>query len=196
MASLKETAELAWLQVFPLANDETPITKEQFISDAKTQYSWEVWRLSKEEKAQEGVFNIPSSLMTEVSLDVKDNKIDISELNVLRSLTNDKWLINIGGLTSKCKYIASNVNNAQLLEDDDSLPDDSKTYLVVGNSIQFPHGTFKNPESIIYANNGLSLDAEEVQIDDSLAAIIRTKLIDIYQRKEPVDNTNNSNANK
>lgn len=196
MASLREIANLAWEQVFPMPNDETSISKESFITTAKGQYAWEMWRLSKEEKAQEGFFNVPSGLLTEVILAVKDNKIDITDLPVLRALTNDKWLVNIGGLTSKCKYIASNVNNAQLLEGDDSLPDDSKTYLVVGNSIQFPQGTFKNPESIIYANDGLGINDEETFVDDAIAAIIRTKLLDIYQRKEPVDNTNNSNANK
>jgi hypothetical protein len=196
MANLREIANLAWEQIFPMPNDETPISKESFITTAKGQYAWEMWRLSKEEKAQEGVFNIPSGLLTEVILDVKDNKIDITNLPVLRSLTNDKWIANIGGLTSKCKYIASNVNNTQLLEDDDSLPDDSKTYLVIGNSIQFPHGTFKNPESIIYANDGLGINDEETFVDDAIGAIIRTKLIDIYQKKEQTDTTNNSNPDK
>lgn len=194
MASLKEIAELAWQAVFPTPNDETAVPKENFITDAKNQYAWEIWRLSKEERREEGVFNIPSSLLTHTELPVKDNVVDISGLPVLRSLSNDTWLVNIGGLLSKCKYVASNVNNTQLLEDDDSMGDDVKTYLVVGNEILFPQGTYTNPVKITYANNGIGLDDEEAECDDVLGAIIRTKLIDIYSRKGQVDTSNNSNG--
>lgn len=195
MPSLQSIAEVAWRQVFPNPGDETDITKEEFIETARGQYAWEVWRIAKEEKRSEGLYNVPSNLMTSTSLDVKDNKIDLTGLNILRALPNDTWLVNVGGLVTKCKYIASTINTTQLLEDDDSLPEDSKTYLVVGNEIVFPKGVYSTPIPIIFANNGLSLNEEEVEVDDAIGAIIRTKLIDIYSKKGAKDETNNNNAN-
>lgn len=193
MAFLKEIAQLAHEQIFPRGNDEPAISLEQFITTAKAQYAWEIWRMSKEEKRDEGVYNIPSILLTPATLNVNEGVADISKLNPLRSLTNDKWIVNMGGISS-CKYVATNVNNAQLLDDDDSLGDDVKTYYVVGNEIYFPKGIFKNPVPLIYANDGLSLDENEHFIDDVVAAVLRTKLIDIYKIKGEEDLTNNSNS--
>lgn len=194
MASLKEIAQLAHEQIFSRSNDEAAISLEQFITTAKTQYAWEIWRMSKEEKRDEGVYNIPSVLLTPTTLKVDESGIaDISNLNPLRSLTNDKWIVNMGGVLS-CKYIASNINNMQLLDDDDSLGEDAKRYYVTANQIRFPDGVFKNPVEMIYANDGLSLDEKEYFIDDVIAAVLRTKLIDIYKNKGEEDLTNNSNS--
>lgn len=194
--TLREAAELAWRQIFPNPGDETAITKEEFIQTALLQYSWEVWRNAKEDKRSEGFYNVPSNLMSSTTLDIKENKVDLSGLNILRALPNDTWLINVGGFLSKCKYIASTINTTQLLEDDDSLPDDARTYLVVGNEIIFPKGAHSNQIPLIYANNGLGIDSDEVEIDEMLGAIIRTKLIDIYGRKGAEDETNNSNSSE
>ena len=193
--TLQAVAEIAWKQIFPNPGDETAITKEEFIETALLQYSWEVWRNAKEDKRSEGFYNVPSNLMSNKSLKVVDNKVDLTGLNILRALPNDTWLIKVGGFLSKCNYIASTINTTQLLQDDDSLPDDARTYLVVGNEILFPKGVHTNPIPVIYANNGIGTDAEEVEVDDMLGAIVRTKLIDIYGRKGTEDETNNNNAN-
>lgn len=100
------------------------------------------------------------------------------------------------GLFSSCKYIATNVNHAQLLDDDDSMGENIRTYLVIGNEIKFPQGVHKTPIDVIYANDGLSLNEDDVFIDDAIGAIIRTKLIDIYKSHGEEDLTNNSNSKK
>ena len=196
MPSLQSIAEVAWRQIFPNPGDETAITKEEFIETARGQYAWEIWRIAKEDKRSEGFFNVPSNLMSNAHLDVVDNKVDLTGLNILRALPNDTWLINVGGFLSKCKYIASTINTTQLLQDDDSLPDDARTYLVVGNEILFPKGVHSNPLPLIYANNGMGLDENEVEVEDYIGAIVRTKLIDIYGRKGVEDETNNNNASE
>ena len=117
-------------------------------------------------------------------------------LNILRSLPNDNWLANIGGLTSECKYVATTVNRAQLLDDDDSLDDNVRTYLIVGDTVKFPRGTHVDPLPIIYANNGAGIDEDETDVDDVLGAIVRSKLIDIYSKKGVEDTSNNSNSNE
>lgn len=139
---------------------------------------------------------IPSNLLSTKKIEVKDNIADISKLNVFRGLPNDLWLQNIGGIGSKCKYVKSSVNNAQLLSDDDSLPDNYRTYYPVGNTIVFPQGVHENPVPITFANMGENLDGE-IEVDDTLAAIVRSRLIDIYLGKEGrEDVTNNSNSNE
>lgn len=195
MSSLRSVCELAWLQLFPKPGDEDAISKEEFIETGKGQYAWEMWRIAKEEKRSEGGYNIPSNLLTPVSLPVVENKIDISGLDILRSMPNDTWLVNVGGLISKCKYYATNINNAMLLEGDDSMDDDQKPYLVIGKEIVFPEGTHSGEVPIIYANDGMGLDENEIEIDDAIGAIIRTKLIDIYVGKVGAeDTTNNTNS--
>ena len=191
--NLREVAEVCWRQLFPEGADKPPITKAEFISTSKMMYADEVWRLSKNERNQEGVFNVPSVLLSQTELTVEDNMVDISELSILRSLSNDSWLQNIGGIQCKCKYVKSNVNQSQLLCDDDGLPNDSKTYFVVGNKILFPRGTHKDKLPIIYANKGLEVDGK-LEIDDALASSIRTRLIDLYGGKTgKEDVTENSN---
>ena len=183
MSSLRSICELAWRQVFPNPGDEAAITKEEFIETGKLQYAWEIWRASKEESRSEGFYDIPSVLFTEITLSVKDKEASLKGLNILRSLPNDKWLANIGGLTSECKYVATTVNRAQLLDDDDSLDDNVRTYLIVGDTVKFPRGTHVDPLPIIYANNGAGIDEDETDVDDVLGAIVRSKLIDIYSKK-------------
>lgn len=193
--NILEIAELAWRQLFPAGADSPPITKAEFIATAKTEYAGQMWVLSKNEKNQEGVFNVPSVLLSEVELPVKDNTVDITGLDVLRSLSNDSWLQNIGGLTCRCKYVKSNVNQRQLFCDDDSLPNDAKIYLVVGNKIWFPRGTHASKLPIIYANKGLQVE-DRLEIDDAIGANIRTRLIEIYGGKTGnEDVTNNANSN-
>lgn len=84
---------------------------------------------------------------------------------------------------------------SQLLCGDDSKPDEARTYYPLGKQIVFPLGVHKNPLPIIYANRGDELD-DDIEIDDGIAAIVRTRLIDIYGGKTGTEDvTNNTNSN-
>jgi len=193
MSDLFSISELAHRQLFPAGEGAPIITLEEFIASAKLIYAQEVWILSKNEKNQEGVFNVPSILLSEAELDVKDNMIDISDLEVLRSLSNDSWLQNIGGMMCKCKYIKSNINQRQILCDDDSIPDDARLYFIVGNRIYLPRGAHAKKLFITYANRGLQVD-DRLEIDDAIGSVIRTRLLELYAGKVgKEDVTNNEN---
>ncbi len=192
MANLLSICEIAWLQLYPTATDEAPITKEEFIETGFVEYAYQFLLWYWKEKGTEGVFNVPGNLSSEHELDVVDNEIDLSGLDIMSKLPNDLWLQNIGGLTTDCNYVKSNINQTQLLKDDDSLPQDYKTYLIVGKKIKFPLGTHKTPISIIVANSGKEIDGE-VEVDDAIGAIVRTRLIEIYGGKIGLqDKTNNT----
>lgn len=194
MANLLSICETAWLQLYPTATDEAPITKEEFIETGLGEYAYQFLLWYWKEKGTEGVFNIPGNLSSEHEFDVIDNEIDISGLDIMSRLPNDLWLQNIGGLTTDCNYVKSNINQTQLLKEDDSLPDDYKTYLIVGKKIKFPQGTHKTPISIIVANSGKEIDGD-IEIDDAIGAIVRTRLIEIYGNRIGLqDKTNNSSG--
>lgn len=196
MVSIQETAELCWLQLNPTPGDETANTKEEFIATAKSTFAYNQLLLAWKEKRDEGSFQVPSYLSTEtIPLDVVNNEIDISGFDIMRSLPQEVWLQNIGGINCNCVYIKSTINQSQLLCDDDSLGD-NKTYFVIGDKIRFPKGTHSNKLPIIYANNGMQLDGLTM-IDDAMASIVRDKLFEIYGGKvAPVDPTNNTNPNQ
>lgn len=196
MANLKETAELSWRQLYPNPNDETAISLEEFIATAKSEYAYEMWLKARNDKREEGSYDVPSNILVEKELDVKDGIMDISDLQILRSIPEEKWLQNIGGLNCECKYIKSDVNKTALLCDDDSLPDAARTYYVVGNKIKFPQGAHDSKLSIIYASSGEDID-DNISIDDAIAGIIRTRLIEIYGGKTgKEDVTNNTNSSE
>lgn len=195
MATLQETCELAWRQCFPNPSDETSITKEEFIATGRREFAYQSLLFAWKEKSDEGYFDVPSYLSTEVELPVVNDEIDISSLKILRSLPQEIWVQNIGGLGCHCKYIKSTVNMTALLCEDDSRDDAAKTYYFLGKKIRFPQGVHKTPLTIIYANSGDGVDGT-TEIDDAIAGIIRTRLLDIYLGKTPPeDTTNNSNAN-
>jgi hypothetical protein len=188
---LNVISELAWRQLFPNPSDETRIKREEFVESAKALYALEMWKQSRDMKLLEGFFNIPSYLTTEKELDVVNDEIDISKLKVLRSLSDDAWLQNVGGFNCECHYIKSNMNHTQLLCDDDSLS--GRTYLVVGDKIKFPQGTHKDKLPIVYANNGSDLG--DIEIEDAMAGLVRIRLVELYAGKiGQEDKTNNSNS--
>lgn len=194
MASLKETAELAWRQLFPNPGDETALEVEEFIATAKSEYAYQMQLEYWAQKQREGEAVMPSHLITEVELPVKENRMDISKLNIFRNFFADVWLVNVGGIGCGCLYIKSDANMSQLLCGDDSKPDEARTYYPQGKEIIFPRGVHKNPLPIIYANRGDELD-DDIEIDDGIAAIVRTRLIDIYGGKTGTEDvTNNTNS--
>ena len=193
---LKSISEVAWRQVFPNPSDEAAVQLEEFIETAKGEYAYQMLLMYWKEKREDGSFNIPSNLLTTVKKEVVDGVADISDLEVFRGIPNDFWLQNVGGIGSKCQYIKTNVNHAQVLSDDDSLPENVKRYYPAGKEICFPDGVHENPVPITYANMGENVDGS-IEIDDTIAAIVRSRLIEIYLGKEnKEDVTNNSNSNE
>lgn len=197
MANLLEIAELAWSQVFPHPTDEAAITKEEFISTAKTQYPLQMWVQARNEKNEEGVYNVPPNILVQSDpLPVVDNAIDISKLSVMYGLPNQVWLQNIGGLTCKCDYVKSTINTSQIMCDtDDGLGNGVKTYFVLGKKIMFPKGTHADKLTIIYASNGIENDGL-YEVDDVVGALIQQQLILIYTNKiGKEDKSNDGNPN-
>ncbi len=192
MANLLEIAELVWRRVHPNPSDEVSNEKDEFIAVAKSEYAYQVWRKAKEEKREEGMFDIPSYLLSRDEIIVANNVADISHLEPLKSL--EDWVQNIGGLVCDCKYVKSTINMTQLMCDDDSIGND-KTFIIIDKAIEFPKGTHADKLPIIYANNGKALNAKEIEIDDALGAIIRKELLQFYGQKVEEDVTNNTNSN-
>lgn len=194
MANLLEIADLAWSQLYPKGSEETAVTKEEFIATAKTEFAYQALLMAWKEKRDEGYFNVPSYLSTEVEIAVEKNVMDISGIKILKSLPQEVWLQNIGGLDCNCKYVKSTVNLSQLLCGDDSMGDNVRTYVVVGKKIKFPQGVHKTPLTLIYANSGQDVDGR-IEIDDAIGGIVRSRLIEIYGGKTgQEDETNNENS--
>lgn len=192
MANLLEIANLSWEKQFPLATDEVAISRESFIATAKLEYAYAFLLWYWRENATEGAFNMPGNLSIESEpLPVVDNEVDISSLDIMSRLPNDKWLGKIGKLTDECVYVKSNINQTQLLKDDDSLPSEYYPYVILGKKIIFPKGTHSKEITIIYAGSGKELD-ENIEVDDAIGAQVRNRLDEIYfQRVGIVDKNNN-----
>ena len=196
MASLKEISELVWRQI-GTANDEARITLEEVDAAAILEYAWQMLQMAWKNKRDEGEYIVPSYLLREGELIVKDNKADISKLGILKGLPSEMWLQNIGGIGCGCNYVKTTLNMAQLMCEDDSLDDDTKTYYVIGEEINFPKGTHKDTLPIIYANDGSDLNSEDISIDESVGNLVRQALLASYLGKTtPKDVTNNSNPNE
>lgn len=194
MADLRSVCELAWRQLFPNPGDETAISKEEFIATGKTEYSYQMWLKSKAEKREEGTFEVPSFLLTEITKEVVDNEMDLTDLKILRSLDrDDQWLVNVGGMDCGCMYVKTTANMAQILCDEDSLGS-ARRFYVLKKKIKFPDGTHKKSLPIIYASNGENTD-DNIEVDDAIAGVVRRALIDIYGGKTgKEDETNDSNS--
>lgn len=196
MSSLKEIAELVQRQV-STANDESKLTVEEVEASAILEYAWQTLQMAWKEKRENGEYIIPSTLLREEELTVINGAADISELPILKALPSEMWLQNIGGIGNPCEYIKSTVNMAQLMTGDDSLPDNVRTYYVLGNKIRFPSGAHSKTVSVIYANDGSDLDADDVQCDEAIGALVRERLLQSYLGKvAPQDVTNNENPNQ
>jgi hypothetical protein len=194
MAALKSICEVAYRQVFPNPSDEAAVTVEEFIETGRSEYAYQMLLMYWKERREEGFYDIPSNLLSSIKLDVKDNRADISQLGIFRGFPSDIWLQNVGGIGCKCKYVKTTVNMVQLTGDDDSLPDEARTFLPLGQEIIFPQGVHENPITIVYTNMGENVDGD-IEIDDTIAAIVRTRLNEIYLGKIPKEDvTNNSSS--
>ena len=195
MANLKSIAEQAWNQLFPRPGDEEAVDLEDFVATAKSEYAYQLWRKIKEDKLLYGECDIPSYLLSDAELEIENDEMDISSLKIMRSIDQELWLQNIGGIGCECNYIKSTLNQSKLLCDDDSLADDSKPYYPSGLKIKFPKGVHKTPLEITYANNGEEIDGR-IEVDDAIGGIVRTRLIEIYGGKiGQEDKANDSDSN-
>lgn len=194
MGNLLEQAELVFRNLNPNASAQSAIKKEEVIATSISEYAAAMWIYSKEQAAIDGGFEIPSELLTEVELDVKDNTIDLTGLHILRSLSNDQWLQNIGGIGCDCRYIKSSLALEKKLCDDDSVGN-ARTYYPSGKKILFPRGTHANKIKIIYANMGTDIDPKTIEANDYVLSKVRDKLYQLYGIKVPADTTANSNPN-
>lgn len=194
MANLLSIAEQVWLQLFPKPTDETKTTKEEVIATAKSEYAFQLWQKLMAEKREEGYFEAPSYLLTEVELEVKDNVIDLTGLKIMRGLPSEIWLQKVGDIDCKCKYIKTTFNLAQVLCNDDSLADTDKPYYAVGKKIKFPRGTHASKLPVTYANSGETVDGR-IEVDDIIGGVVRRSLLEIYGGKiGREDKTNNTSS--
>lgn len=194
MANLLSIAEQAWSQLFPRPGDEEAVDREDFVATAKAEYAYQLWLKMKADKRETGEVDVPSYLLSEASLEVVDDEMDISDLKIMR-LDSEMWLQNVGGTNCQCVYVKTTLNSNKILCEDDSLPDDYRTYYPIGKKIKFPKGVHKTPLEIIYANNGQDVD-ENIEVDDAIGGVVRRSLIDIYAGKVGrEDDQNDSNSN-
>lgn len=196
MSNLLEICELSWSKIFPKGRESAAVSREEFIATGKSEFAYQQLLMAWKNKRDDGTFDVPPYLLTEIELDVVKNEMDVSGLSILRSLPQEVWLQNVGGLFCECKYVKSDINLSQLLCDDDSASDDTRTYLLIGQKIRFPQGAHKTPLSIIYANIGEDVNGN-IEVDDAIGALVRRALDEIYGPKSPVgqvDETNNQNS--
>lgn len=192
--NLFEISELVWRQVTG-GNDETKLLLEEVDAAARLEYAWQMLQMAWRDKAQEGEWAIPSYISREAEVEVVNNEADISKLPVLNSIPAEMFIQQVGDLCG-CSYTKTTINNAQLFCDDDSLPENEKTYFLIGDKIKFPKGVYSEKVPIIYANDGSDLDSKTVQVDDAIGALVRQSLLNSYLGKQVAqDVTNNSNSN-
>lgn len=193
--NLKEIAALSFSQIFPKAAGKAPVDIVEFERTAINEFAYQSLLMAWKEKADEGYFDIPGYLLTEVEKDIENNTMDISDLKYFKSLPMGVWLVNIGGMDCHCKYIKSSANLNNLLCDDDSLDDAARPYYQLGKKIVFPKGTHATKLSITYANIGQDIDGK-IEVDEAIGALVRNRLNEIYLgRVPPADITNNQNPN-
>lgn len=193
--NLYEVAGLAWQQLNPVPSDEAAITLEEFETTAKAEYALQMWIKARNAKREDGYFDVPSEILVAKEFEVDNGEMNLTGVEILRAIPNEKWIQNVGGLNCICEYIKSTINNWQLLCDDDSIDDAARIFYVVGDKIRFPKGVHKTPLEITFASSGEDINGE-VPITDDIAGIIRTRLIEIYAGKTaPEDTTNNTSSN-
>lgn len=193
MANLLSIAELAWRQVFPNPSTRTATKLAEFIATAKLEYAWNLWRISKEDKRNDGDWEVPSSLLRRSKITVIEDEADISHLAIFRGFDGDVWIQNLGGIGCECNYTRQSVNLSRILCDDD-YTGNSRPYIVMGNIIDFPYGTHRKELDIIYATNGEDME-DTIEVDDNIGGLVRNRLVEIYSNKQMADKTNNDNPN-
>lgn len=196
MANLLSIAEQAWRQMFPNPNDETSVKREEVIATAKTEFAFQLWMKLKQDKREYGYCEVPSYLLSEALLPVKEDEIDISGLKIMRAIDQELWFQGISEADCECEYIKTTWNNYKTLCDDDSIGSARLVY-PLGKKLKFPLGAHKKELTVVYANNGQGIDENVIEVDDAIAGMVRRSLIEIYASKIGVqDDTNNATPNR
>ena len=194
MADLLTIAQTVYDEVFPNASVQTSVKVDHVIEVAKTRYAFEMWLQSKELARLEGGWEVPSALLRDATIEVKDNEADISALNIFRSFEGDSWVQSIGEFGCECNYMRMSVNISKMMCDDEYLGN-SKPYIVVGKKIKFPKGAHAKQLPIIYASNGEDLE-DEIEVDDAIGALVSDYLWKRFTNRLPEDRSNDSNSNR
>lgn len=193
MASLNEICQEVYDSVYPNASIQTSIKVEHLLVEARVRYAYEMWLQSKISAREDGGWEVPSVLLQDATIEVKDNEADISALNIFRSFEGDMWIQSIGGYDCECSYMKQSVNISKMLCDDEYLGN-SKPYVIVGKKIKFPKGSHEKSLPITYASNGEGLDGD-MEIDDAIGALVSDYLWKRFTNRLPEDRTVNSNSN-
>lgn len=191
-----EVAELAHRQMFPSSGDDTVVLLAEVKRTAVSEYAYQMLLRAYQEKREEGVYEIPSYLLSEVEKPVIYGKVDISDLKFFKSITGDNWIVGITPIdkTCDCRMIKSTYSRRRILCDDDSMDDSSFPYYVLSDKVIFPKKPPVKSVSIVYANTGQDVDGN-MEIDDAIAALVRRGLMDIYLGKTGKnDETINDNS--
>lgn len=194
MADLLEICQEVYNEAFPNATAQTSVKVDHVIVAGKARYAFEMWLRSKNSAREDGMWEVPSELLRESDIEVKNNEADISALNIFRSFEGDVWVQNIGGINCECSYVRHSVNLSQILCDDEYLGN-SRSYIPMGKKIKFPNGTHLKTLPIIYASNGEDLE-NEIEIDDGIAALVSDYLWKRFTGRLPEDRSNDSNSNR
>lgn len=195
MGTLAEIAEIFWKQIGG-GSDESRVEVDEINARARYEYANQMWLLAWKEKKEDGSYTVPSEILVPVTKKIVNDKVDISDLGILRAIPLEMWLQSVGPIEIDCRYIKSTLNLSKILVDDDGLSENDKPFYVVGNTIYFPKGANEKEVEIIYASNGEGIDSEEVYISESVGALVMQRLSEMYIGKiAPADTTNNSNSN-
>lgn len=187
--TIKELATIAYNQVFPTGGDAPSITVQEFIRTAIAEYSYQFLLMYWRERNEEGMYHLPAAVLTEKEFDVIDGSyVDTEDVNFLLSLPKDAWLVSVKpSLDEKykcsCKFIKSTLTDSELFCDDDSLDDSYTPFYPVRGKIIFPKGTSAKKVRVVYADAGK--DDGDIEIDNTLAALVRARLLEIYLGKVP-----------
>jgi hypothetical protein len=192
MAGLLSISQVVYDQVFPNASVQTSVKVDHVFEEAKLRYAFEMFIQSKELARLEGGWEIPSALLRDATLTIEKNEADVSALNIFRSFEGDMWIQSIGEFGCECSYVNQSVNISKMLCDDEYLGN-SKPYTVIGKKIKFPKGSHEKTLPIIYASNGEDIDGD-VEVDDSIGALVSDYLWKRFTNRLPEDRTNNSNS--
>lgn len=198
MATINSIAELAYRQVFPNPSIQNATHLGEFIATAKLLFADRTFYDWKEKMATVGEYDIPSSLLVPVELDVVNNRIDIKGLKIMRGIGgSETWIKAVGGINCDCDYVKHTLNTAQILCTDE-YDGNMKPYIPFSNYILFPKGLHNDAKKIeiTYVSDGTSID-DSIQVDDVIGSWVRQKLVDMYLGKhEKEDKTNNNNSNQ
>lgn len=193
--TIQAIAELVHGIAYPQGGDEVKISLEDFIESAKLRFAYRTWERNRLNKNMGDGNTIDSSLLAPTKIKVKKSRASISHISPMRGLEADMWIQRIGGVSCGGKeFSVMTENQYKLLCDDDSRMDCDSAVIVEGNVLFFPDGLKDMELDLIYATDGTEMDSE-IEIDNSIGAVVQSDLISLYVRTPQEDKSNNSNGN-